>query len=211
MSAASSPYPLFYSFGTCFMGAYFNQQNKYKDFKLRLIAGSLGMNGHFEYGGRDWKKADFETKISGEKADFHAWLEDKDGNVYDFLYDEYSMIARLNTGKGLRRTGLLEGVPKADLEALGIEYVPADADTQKMMYALFLVRAVALNRLLTTVVKEVSFIRAKTIFSNADIGKVVGKARTKPINEAFTIFQKTLTEAKEKGKPEAEVGAYKTR
>lgn len=130
--------PLTYNVDQCYFNAYINLRGVYKDRGLKLVIGSLGIHNWFEYGGRHWTKADFAAKMKTYSSDSHAWLEDADGNVYDYLHPEYQFWVKLRTGKKLKRTGLLEGVSKAELAKDGIEYVPADRDTQAMLFVNFL-------------------------------------------------------------------------
>jgi hypothetical protein len=109
-------------------------RDSYKGKKLKLVSGSLGVNGWFEFGGKKWTKKDFEKKIDGYTTDAHAWLEDEEGNVYDFLFKEYNYWSLIRTKQPLKRTGLLEGVSKADLAKDGIEYVPAPKDAQLALF-----------------------------------------------------------------------------
>ena len=123
-------FPLTYKSGNCYLNAFINKEHHYKDKKLKMVIGSLGINNWFEYGGKHWTKADFAKKVRGYITDSHCWLEDADGNVYDYLFEDYDYWVGVRTGKSMRRKGLLEGVSKADLLADGIEYVPAPLDAQ---------------------------------------------------------------------------------
>jgi hypothetical protein len=127
--------PLTYKANNCYINAFINLRHHYKGKGLKLVIGSLGINRWFEFGGRDWTKSDFAKKMSGSfQTDSHCWLEDKDGNIYDYLFDDYDFWVKFRTNKPMRRKGLLEGVSKTDLRAVGIQYIPADKDTQQMLF-----------------------------------------------------------------------------
>jgi hypothetical protein len=120
----------------CFLNAYLNQQGIYKSLDLKMVVGSVGWNTWFEYGGKAWTLIDFVKAKKGKNGgwDAHCWLEDDKGNIYDYISEMDDLYTRFRTGKGLKVKGVVAGVSKADLLAKGIEYVPADADTQ---YAIF--------------------------------------------------------------------------
>ena len=121
--------PLTYYESNCFLNAYINMRHHYKELGLRMKVGSLGMNGFFEYGGKDWTLARFAaSQVGSYTFDAHAWLEDKDGKIYDFVFDWYNSCAIINTGKPLGITGIIEGKTKAELEAVGLSYVEAPMD-----------------------------------------------------------------------------------
>jgi hypothetical protein len=125
--------PLTYKCGNCHINAFINKWHHYKDKSLKMVIGSFAINNWFEFGGKHWAKADFAFNIVGYETDSHCWLEDDDGNVYDFIFPEYNQWVRSRTRKPMRRTGLLEGVSKADLLADGIMYVPAPLDAQLLI------------------------------------------------------------------------------
>ena len=99
-----------------------------------MVMGSLGINGWFEYGGKNWTKKDFEKKIMGYCSDSHCWFEDDEGNVSDYLYEDYDFWVKFNTRQKMRRVGLVEGVSKEELARDGVEYVPAPKDAQTALF-----------------------------------------------------------------------------
>jgi hypothetical protein len=109
-------------------------RNCYADRKLKLIIGSLGINGWFEYGGKTWGESEFMRKASGISSDSHCWLEDEGGNVYDCLFPQYNFWVKLRTGSEMKLSGILEGVSKAKLATMGIDYVPAPKDAQTALF-----------------------------------------------------------------------------
>jgi hypothetical protein len=125
--------PLTYKHAYCQINAFINLRHAYKDKDLKVVIGSLGVNGWFEYGGKNWGIEEFKRKME----DVHFWLEDKNGNVYDFLFERYSLWSVIRTGNKLRRTGILEGVSKNELKSVGIEYIPAPIEAQMMLYVNF--------------------------------------------------------------------------
>ena len=127
--------PLTYKANNCFISAYINHHNHYKDKNLRLVIGSFAINGWFEFGGKNWTKERFAKTLTGEHtADAHCWLEDEVGNVYDFIHEDYAFWVKIRTNKPMKFSGLVEGMSKADLLGKGIEYVPADKETQQMIF-----------------------------------------------------------------------------
>ena len=127
--------PMTYKLNQCAINAFVNQKNHYKALGLKLVIGSLAINGWFEFGGKTWTKDDFLAKAHGITADCHYWLEDKEGNVYDFLFTDYNDWVKIRTRKPMKRTGLLEGVSKEALLADAIEYVPAPKDAQLALFS----------------------------------------------------------------------------
>ncbi len=134
--SSTTTLPLTYKKGNCFLNAFINKRNHYKDKNLKLVLGSLGLNGWFEYGGSDWGLTEFALRHEPGTHIFdgHAWLEDEDGKVYDFCFDTYDAVAVVRTKKHLKVSGLIEGVGKAKLQKQGLTYVPADKKTQSYMF-----------------------------------------------------------------------------
>jgi hypothetical protein len=128
------PIPLTYKTNNCYLSAFFNSRHHYKHLGLKLVIGSLGINGWFEFGGPTYKKADFAKNMNGISSDSHCWLEDADGNVYDFLFESYDLWVKFRTHRPMKRKGLLEGVSKAELARDGIQYIPADKESQTMLF-----------------------------------------------------------------------------
>jgi hypothetical protein len=111
-----------YRFGECYFNAAYNKFNAYRHHNLRWVVGSLGLADHFEYGGKNHTVADFRAN----PFDSHAWLEDADGNVYDYIFPTYATYAQ-SWGKTptFQTDWLIEGISKADLAEDGLEYIPA--------------------------------------------------------------------------------------
>jgi len=138
---AEKELPLYYQSGSCFHNAYINKNYHYKDRNLKLVIGSLSFNGWTEYGGKNWKLADFiKNSPGGRSWDAHAWLEDEDGFIYDKVFSSYNTVAKKRTGEELNEE-LLEGnglLVEADpdwVEEAGLTYTPADKETQKHILA----------------------------------------------------------------------------
>ena len=102
-----------------------------------MVFGSVGFNGWFEFGGKDWKLKDFEKRHTPGTIswDAHAWLEDEEGNIYDYIFDDYDAIARIRTHKKLKHTGIIEGKSKKWCKDHGLTYVAAE---QEVKIAIFL-------------------------------------------------------------------------
>lgn len=124
----------FYQQNGCYVNAFINQKGYYAEKKLKLVIGSLSINGWFEFGGKNWTKKDFQAKMFPGISDSHCWLEDAEGNVYDYLFGGYEgrwVIYR--TGNKMKLIGMVEGMSKAELLTYGVEYVPAPMDAQFML------------------------------------------------------------------------------
>jgi hypothetical protein len=123
----------------CFQNALTNKDLAYKNLNLHLVIGSLGFNGWFEFGGKDWETLD-DWKAKGSKGggswDAHGWLEDDEGNVYDYVFDEYLEIADMRNGRGKMTAGLVERLSKKNAEKRrGLTYIPASAEVQAYILA----------------------------------------------------------------------------
>ena len=130
-----------YVFGNCYYNATTNKKNAFKHIPgLKVVYGSLGLNGHFEFGGKHHTVKDYYTN----PFDSHAWLEDNDGNVYDYIFAEYGDFAKAWGKTVTFNTGWeILGISKQDLKEDGLEYIPAPLKAQRdifnnvrLMYAL---------------------------------------------------------------------------
>ena len=127
--------PLTYKSNNCFINAYINSRHALKHLGLKYKIGALGLNGWFEYGGKNWTKADYFKKWDGNYSfDAHAWLEDAEGNVYDYSFKHYDWVAKERTNRGIKHLGEIRGVSKAALKEMGLEYVEADKETQTAIF-----------------------------------------------------------------------------
>jgi len=104
----------------CSYNAFVNQRNAYKDLNLKWVFGSCAYNGFWEYGGPDYDSYD-----DFKRGDFHVWLEDKEGRVYDYITAHHDFCARINTGSRLQVRGMVEGETKERMAAWGVTYLPA--------------------------------------------------------------------------------------
>jgi hypothetical protein len=105
----------------CYFNAFHNQRGRYKDLNLKVVIGSLGLAGHFEYGGKHHTRADFYKN----PLDSHAWLEDDKGNVYDYIFPQYAEFARTWGKKPTFATNWeICGMSKKELAEDGLEYIP---------------------------------------------------------------------------------------
>jgi len=114
----------------CYFNAHINQGLVFKDLNLRKVMGSLAMNGFWEFGGENHTLADFQK----DPADSHCWLEDADGNVYDYCYEHYLMVAKVRTGsmKGMR-VGEVRKVNHHEARLRGLTYKAAPPDAQQWL------------------------------------------------------------------------------
>jgi len=125
---------MIYKEGYCFLNAYINRSNHYCDKKLKYVIGSVSFNGFCEYGGVDWDITAFRKKHDTKSLhwDAHAWLEDDDGRIYDYIFPHYNYSAEVNTGEQLKVPNgtLWEGIAKDDAASLGVCFYPASKKTQ---------------------------------------------------------------------------------
>jgi len=130
--------PLVYKSGDCFINAFINKRHAYKDKNLKMVFGSTAFNGFFEYGGKTWGLKEFLARHTPGTTvwDAHAWLEDEDGNVYDKFFSFYNFASKVQTGKATEvpNDTVFEGISKAEAKAMGVEYVPADKETQTVIF-----------------------------------------------------------------------------
>ena len=129
------PSPVLYCVGMCFLNAEWNRTHAYADLRLHPVVGTLALNGWEEYGGSDWSEAKWlEARKDYLQWDAHCWLEDDEGNVYDFCFDRYIEIALIQTGRrGLLKTGILERASRVDCGKRGMRYTPAPSAIQRMV------------------------------------------------------------------------------
>lgn len=125
-----------YAENFCFLNALINQQGVYREKNLKIVVGSLGLNGWYEFGGKDWDTKKFLKKIKHDQVDgfpscdAHCWLEDEKGNIYDFIFENYDLISQLRTGKQLGHLGLLVKKSPKFCKMAGLHYLPASQETQ---------------------------------------------------------------------------------
>ena len=122
---------LTYISGECYYNACKNKsvyEKKYKK-NLKVVVGSLGLNGHFEFGGKNWTAEDFYKN----PFDSHAWLEDDEGNVYDYIFAKYGFFAKhWNKEVTFPLKHEIVGVSKKELESkYKLEFIKAPRNTQK--------------------------------------------------------------------------------
>lgn len=131
MSSTDKQMRLYNAYLFCLHNAYLNQQGIYKNLDLKIVVGSIAYNGHWEFGGKGWTLMDFINSRRGKTSwDAHAWLEDADGNIYDYIQNEDNLVSIIHTGKPLKVSGLVEKAPKAELETAGVSYEAADEQAQ---------------------------------------------------------------------------------
>lgn len=135
----------------CIVTALYNKDYCYKSKNLRAVAGSLGLGANtpfFEYGSPDYttisqylrpalaadlidvlRKKGKSGMLSG--SDFHLWLEDGDGNVYDVVDSVWLHIAMFRRLRVHARTKqIIKNQSKQSLKELGLHYIPAPENIQ---------------------------------------------------------------------------------
>lgn len=115
----------------CQYNTYHNKFHTFKDLNLKIVGGAVGISGWFEYGGKSWKMKEYKQK----PTDIHFWLEDKNGNVYDYIQPHWNWVAKTRGVDYNFPNVELLGVSKGEIKRLyGIEYIPAPIKTQKYCY-----------------------------------------------------------------------------
>lgn len=110
----------------CFTNAAYNMENAYRSHTLNFVVGSLGIGvkPFWEYGHVKYK--DYEDFDCQNTYDAHAWLEDKHGNVFDFVYPSFVSIAHIHNRQiKLKKGTVIEGKSKSYLAKKGLHYISA--------------------------------------------------------------------------------------
>ena len=128
--------------GNCYLYAKYNKQKCYAQLGLKLVCGRLGFGTTsprwFEYGkpmyitAKDFMGGSFSW-------DWHVWLEDEDGRVWDVLPGIWHTLAhvygrQISLG-GATETRVIEGLDKEHLMKHVLEYVPAQEITQSILFS----------------------------------------------------------------------------
>ena len=110
--------------------AFFNKNLAFKHLNLHQVAGSVAYNGWWEYGGANYTLAKFKQN----PADSHSWLEDDEGNIYDYTFAWNCECAVINKGsRGAMKVGELRKVSPTDAAALGLTYKKADSKSMDFL------------------------------------------------------------------------------
>ena len=114
----------------CYFNAHINQGIIFKALNLKKVMGSVAFNGFWEFGGENHTLADFMK----DPADSHCWLEDEEGNIYDYCYEHYLWVAKVRTGstKGMR-VGEIRKVSHHEARLRGLTYKAASPDAQQWL------------------------------------------------------------------------------
>jgi hypothetical protein len=110
----------------CYYNAHHNRKNYQPYNNLKPVYGSLIINGVpiFGRGGKDMR--DFADRQSS-----HCWLEDETGAVYDYLYKGYYDNQLTAPKNDCYTEWEIVGISKKELKEEGIEFIPANKQTQK--------------------------------------------------------------------------------
>ena len=124
-----------YTYKTCYWSAERNAETVFADKALKRVCGSLVLAGVWAYG-----SANPKHNYKSNPSNSHCWLEDAEGNVYDYCqpswdYEVRQAIDDDNHGKAYLPLGVeFRGASKAHLKTLGMEYIPAPEATQKWLF-----------------------------------------------------------------------------
>jgi hypothetical protein len=115
----------------CFINAYVNKYETFKHLNLKIVGGTLSLDGWEEYGGSNRTMKEWLKK----PTDIHFWLEDENGNVYDFLFGWYNHCAKVNNRYYDFPNIELKGVPKSLIEEeYKIKYIPTTEIIYKVIF-----------------------------------------------------------------------------
>jgi hypothetical protein len=136
--------------GNCIVCAIVNRRMVYRDRRLRVVIGSLGVCGKnpfsrneqvfYMYGDTNFKTVDDFITATGN-FDVHVWLEDSDGRVYDYLSrhvvkETQKLLRKTKKIASMKRGTRLVGLTKAKTrQCYGLCYVPAAIDVQAAITA----------------------------------------------------------------------------
>lgn len=152
------PKELAYFEFNCFVNAVYNRDNAYKPKNLKFVVGSLGLGvkPFWEYGGVEYK--DLKDFYAGQdRFDAHAWLEDDEGNVFDYVYPSFLRVAHLrNRHIKLKVNTPVEGKSKLYRAKKGLHYLKAPDDIHDKLVGK------VMHRVQETL-SQVDKIRARTI------------------------------------------------
>jgi hypothetical protein len=119
----------------CMEFARINKAYAYSDKNLTIVAGSLSLGNHPYLRPRIFLGDPSFTSIEQfkeESTDFHVWLENEKGDVWDVVYPHYaSQVPEHNLSISTTERTLTNGLPKKKLEELGLYYTPMRKDFQE--------------------------------------------------------------------------------
>ena len=89
-----------------------------------VVSGKVDYSNVYSYGNLNFTEFDF---LSG---DYHCWLEDTEGNVYDCIQNGWTkkVVSPLPIGKRFER------MSKESLKTIGIMYFPSDESACQKYY-----------------------------------------------------------------------------
>lgn len=125
-----------YNYKTCYWNAERNLETVFKDDGLKRVCGSLVIANAWAYGS-PYKSHNYKKNPSNS----HCWLEDAEGNVYDYCqpFWDYEVRDALNihdNDTAYLPLGVeFRGASKKSLKALGMDYIPASEASQKFLFA----------------------------------------------------------------------------
>ena len=126
----------------CLLCSTYNAKNCWKDLGLRRVCGSLGFgkgSPWFEHGSPTFTTVRDFTGSKPVDWDWHVWLEDSDGRVYDVVSAAWHGIAAVHGKKlGLGSPAeslVVAGKTRGWLRSHGLDYVEAPMETQTVLFA----------------------------------------------------------------------------
>lgn len=129
--------------GNCYICAYYNRLRCYAGLGLKLVCGSLGFGKEHPrwllFGKRHYVTAKDFMNGHPLSWDWHVWLENEEGCVWDVLPGMWHTLAHalgrhLGIGSA-EEDSVIEGLARDILEKEGLEYIPASEATQSILFS----------------------------------------------------------------------------
>ena len=131
--------------GHCFIYTTYNFKKKWTAPNMNIVCGTLGFGLQseprwYEHGNPEWTSAKQFMNNGRVSWDWHVWIEDDSGRVYDVVPAMWYYLAKVQ-GKTMtiadpEKNTVIEGVSKDHLKEKGLEYIPAPLQTQKILLAM---------------------------------------------------------------------------
>lgn len=129
---------------SCFLNAFVNQKNYYKDKNLKLRIGVMKRFGQLMYPDCPKTEQECEEQYAKYKAfSAHCWLEDEDGDVYDYWHMDFCYVNKDGDPVEFR----LEGASKEDIKEQGYEYIQFPQNIQTKIFTMLLPQLMLYERL----------------------------------------------------------------
>lgn len=128
----------------CYIYSCYNCKKCWSALGLKVVCGSLGFGTQeprwYEHGNPSWTSAKQFMGGSPLSWDWHVWLENDQGLVWDVLPGIWHFIAKIhrkkiNLGSSTENIAI-EGLSKDHLKRHGLEYIPANEEAQAVLLSM---------------------------------------------------------------------------